>query len=301
MKNIHILPTDKPSRLFINPLWENQLRFVKNQLIEKKHKERFPQHIYITSNEELVLSGYHFNSKYGDEPQKTNQRDIDSKKYWEEEDYYITKIILTTDQDLISDGVQAIDDEFLEWFVNNTSCEEVEVDRDEREVGNHLGGVVTQYGDYKIIIPKEEPKCNCGGHPYDNSLCKIHGGIPKEEQCRNPLDCGKTYNKELTTQTITCNKCGKTNTFPFGGDHYCPSLKQETLEEAAFHYSKNKINKNTSLLDFTKGAKWQAKRMYSEEEVEIILKSYKEFIVKELKGLSSFKDKNHWFEQFKKK
>lgn len=26
------------------------------------------------------------------------------------------KIILTTDQDLINDGVQAIDDEFLEWF-----------------------------------------------------------------------------------------------------------------------------------------------------------------------------------------
>jgi hypothetical protein len=37
------------------------------------------------------------------------------------------KIILTTDQDLIKDGVQAIDDEFLEWFVNNTSCEEVEI------------------------------------------------------------------------------------------------------------------------------------------------------------------------------
>jgi len=26
------------------------------------------------------------------------------------------KIILTTDQDLIKDGVQSIDDEFLEWF-----------------------------------------------------------------------------------------------------------------------------------------------------------------------------------------
>ena len=29
------------------------------------------------------------------------------------------KIILTTDQDLIKDGVQAIPDEFLEWFVKN--------------------------------------------------------------------------------------------------------------------------------------------------------------------------------------
>jgi hypothetical protein len=38
------------------------------------------------------------------------------------------KIVLTTDQDLIKDGVQAIDDEFLEWFVQNPSCERVEVE-----------------------------------------------------------------------------------------------------------------------------------------------------------------------------
>ena len=44
--------------------------------------------------------------------------------------------------------------------------------------------------------------------------------------------------------------------------------QEETLEEAAFHYSKNKINKNTSLLDFTKGAKWQAERMYSEQDMQ---------------------------------
>ena len=37
------------------------------------------------------------------------------------------KIILTTDQELIKYGVQAIDDAFLEWFVKNPSCEEVEV------------------------------------------------------------------------------------------------------------------------------------------------------------------------------
>jgi hypothetical protein len=35
------------------------------------------------------------------------------------------KIILTTDQDLIKDSVKAIDDEFLEWFVKNPSCEYV--------------------------------------------------------------------------------------------------------------------------------------------------------------------------------
>ena len=60
---------------------------------------------------------------------------------------YDFKIILTTNKLLIKDGVQDIDDEFLEWFVKNPSCEEVEVfyqlHKDEPL--------------YKLIIPKEEP------------------------------------------------------------------------------------------------------------------------------------------------
>ena len=62
---------------------------------------------------------------------------------------HLKKIILTTDQDLIKDGVQAIDDEFLEWFVKNPNCEFVEVVKGFADV--------TSYGfnflDYKIIIP----------------------------------------------------------------------------------------------------------------------------------------------------
>jgi hypothetical protein len=57
-------------------------------------------------------------------------------------------VIMTTDQDLIKDGVQAIDYEFLEWFVKNPSCEKV-------EVAEYLDSGFS-YG-YKIIIPKEEP------------------------------------------------------------------------------------------------------------------------------------------------
>jgi hypothetical protein len=37
------------------------------------------------------------------------------------------KVILTTNNLLINDGVQPIEDYFLEWFVKNPSCEEVEV------------------------------------------------------------------------------------------------------------------------------------------------------------------------------
>jgi hypothetical protein len=78
------------------------------------------------------------------------------------------KIILTTDQDLIADGVQAIDDEFLEWFVKNPSCESVEV---EKEMYMPFDGKVAfelaldeslntrPY--YKIIIPQNKTAYCC--------------------------------------------------------------------------------------------------------------------------------------------
>jgi hypothetical protein len=78
---------------------------------------------------------------------------IDDKEYWEARKGY-KKIILTTDQDLIKDGVQAIDDEFLEWFIKNPKCEEVKVEVD---LSKHNGQFQTKYG-WKIIIPQEKAK-----------------------------------------------------------------------------------------------------------------------------------------------
>lgn len=70
------------------------------------------------------------------------------------------KIILTTDQDLIKDGVQEIDDEFLEWFVKNPSCEEVKIKPycEKLTCQNDSCNVCCQELKYKITIPKEEPK-----------------------------------------------------------------------------------------------------------------------------------------------
>jgi len=75
------------------------------------------------------------------------------------------KIILTTDPDLIAEGVQPIDDEFLEWFVKNPSCEGVEIENKKVLVGwepdytyEDLGidGSKNVYHNfYKIIIPQE--------------------------------------------------------------------------------------------------------------------------------------------------
>lgn len=113
MKNIHILPTNKPSELYINI--QGDLSKSNSLLLRPKSRN-----IYITSNEEI---------KEGDwclwlsqnKPIKSEDNSLRDRQDM------VKKIILTTDQDLIKDGVQAIPDEFLEWFVENPTCESVEV------------------------------------------------------------------------------------------------------------------------------------------------------------------------------
>jgi hypothetical protein len=117
MKNLHLLPTYKPSRLSI--LNSGKLNFGAEIISSSNSK---PQHIYITSDEEIKEGD---GSWILDLRSNRKAKNINNHiKVWNEN---CKKITLTTDQDLIKDGVQAIDDEFLEWFVKNPSCEEVEV------------------------------------------------------------------------------------------------------------------------------------------------------------------------------
>lgn len=115
MKNIHVLPTDKPSNIWINYVVQRLIygKFTSNDA--KINCQN--QSIYITSDEEIKEGDWCL--------------DEDGLKKCTAHagamNHYFQKIILTTDQDLIKDGVQAIDDEFLEWFIKNPSCEWVEV------------------------------------------------------------------------------------------------------------------------------------------------------------------------------
>lgn len=140
MKNIHVLPTDKPSELYINI--QGDLSKSNSLLLRPKSRN-----IYITSEEEIKEGDWWLNLKTNDADKCTHKSEVllyNSEKY-----EHIKKIILTTDQDLIKDGVQSIPDDFLEWFVENPSCESVEVKPLLSNNGNVLFG-------YKIIIPKEK-------------------------------------------------------------------------------------------------------------------------------------------------
>jgi hypothetical protein len=126
MKNIHILPTDKPSRLYFDVV-------VKELLLQNRvnvNPTSFPiekRHIYITNNEEIKEGDWFLNDM--------NILFKADKNYIENpaKEVYIghKKIIITTDLDLINDGVQSIPDEFLEWFVKNPSCEELKIGKEE--------------------------------------------------------------------------------------------------------------------------------------------------------------------------
>jgi hypothetical protein len=121
MKNVHLLPTNKPSRLsYVICTEKSTLTLFEDEM--EKGKRFFPQNIYITSDEE-IKEGDWVISNYG-ELIKISYK---GSKVKENVNEFCKKIILTTDQDLIKDGVQPIDDEFLEWFVKNPSCEFVEV------------------------------------------------------------------------------------------------------------------------------------------------------------------------------
>jgi hypothetical protein len=220
MKNLHLLPTDKPSRLIIQNSNRLILGVLDYAIIENR------QHIYITSSEKI---------KEGDSIFETdiNTINIAGKDYVENEVDF--KIILTTDQDLINDGVQAIPNDFLEWFVKNPSCQFVEVVKGKLQLnddGQEYG--FPDMSKYKIIIPKEEPK-QTDWKESTKLLMEAYGHNPKD--------------------------------FPY------EELKQETtLEEVAERLATNRHSRSTSAWSLYKngiieGAKWQQERMYSEENL----------------------------------
>jgi hypothetical protein len=240
MKNIYLLPTDKPSRLHITG---SKLGLYPNGLIANPRGLCKNQHIYITNNEKPKKD--YFLSLNDDESylEVTLNNEVDNFDDYADKDWtkHCKKIILTDDTDLIKDGVQAIDDEFLEWFVKNSSCEEVEIldyldDDGNIAYGGNKRYQICHYLYDKNIIPQEEPK---------EVLC---GEADKFYRC---MTCGAP--------------CGSEG-------HYIEvseKAKQETVEEAAKNQWGN-VHR-AGVLGFIEGAKWQSERSYSKEDVNQIM------------------------------
>jgi hypothetical protein len=128
--NIHLIRTDKPSCLFKNI--KGNLGF--NTEWNEIPFGRINQNIYITNSEKPKHGDWHIHKQIN-YLKVSNSTDIPMDGI---------KVILTTDPNLIQDGVQSISDEFIQWIVKNPNCERVEVQY--------------WFDSYKILIPKEDPK-----------------------------------------------------------------------------------------------------------------------------------------------
>jgi hypothetical protein len=263
-RNLWVIPTDKPSRLYYN----SQERTYQLCEFPKYHTDIKSTHnLYITNDAEIKEGDYSFYPPFGvgknifiDGELCFHIESKDGKGSFTQKTYQTLdrnkKIILTTDQSL--DGVQTIDDEFLEWFIKNPSCEEVEI---ERIIIVDTIPRKSLY-DYKIIIPKEEPK--------QDDLVYFTKGKKYIQQDGVVILAGE---KETDGMVIADPK--KTRSIGHYSKDWNPKAfkileepKQETLEEVAENYRLSKkgfVTKYDCKKGFIEGAKWQQEQIGKSE------------------------------------
>ena len=332
MKNIQVIPTDKPSRLLRAKSNGNIfLNHSKDFIFDTEYWEYL--NIYITNDEEIKEGDWYFItesiSKCESKYEANDLTDI------------CKKIILTTDQDLINDGVQAIDDEFLEWFVKNPSCEFVEWSSEKIE--GSFDGEDWKFN-YGIVIPKEEPKQELlpdfkitkNIFDFVNDLSDTKKEESTLESAKPDWDSliGAVLDEPLTSWDEPkkerkpwgfCETPEEKCTMNYCDENGCQNRKrvlvepkQETLEEVAANLADPNLCKTDNWIA---GAKYQAERMYSQEDMLEFTKyllskkitkaksisDLEEYLPKEFQLLSGELMRNgkelisEWFEQFKKK
>ena len=310
MKNIHVLPTDEPSRLYTNMqgvLSKDELKMrLKNYNIyitndEEIKEENLTKEIYVIDIQTNNIGKLTCKNRFFKGSSKLIEVEWKNKQnIWN--CYHIREIILTTDQELIKDGVQAIDDDFLEWFVKNPSCEKVDVEFKEKydeqvvlvTLANKLSPTTIKSNikiHYKIIIPKEESKQTVQEYEQQGLEKYSYESEPKQETIYEYTENYKPSFVDLT------------DILP----------KQETLEEVAdrlypYEVGYGVFDRNCEIdierQRFVEGAKCQQEISYSVEELDHLF-SYIDSKSYHLNDDSMFivkvSDIKKAFEQFKKK
>lgn len=115
MKNVHLLQTETyPAKLQLDRDYGTLT--ILDEPCVSNGQDFVGANLYITSNELYTVGWYLDNNNH------ITKTITDQKSYWEHKQNW-KKIILTTDPRLIKDGVQALDDEFLNWFIKNQKRE----------------------------------------------------------------------------------------------------------------------------------------------------------------------------------
>jgi hypothetical protein len=325
MKNIHVLPTKNPGKEYVLGKCIKELSDVKigelvrtfYMMLDEEYFE--PQHIYITSDEEIDREpGAHWCIDSHNNKLVLCQKGLPAYHY-----KYYKKIIMSTDQSISvlcgcgkncgakESGIQDIDNEFLEWFVKNSDYEFVNV---VYGLYNPMGRLVDLEKvsenhsqctwKYKIIIPKE-----------DLGYTTKMGVEVNDEMVRKTMIPKEYFGKQETIEEIMFHEERKKFFYEeiingekvtvWLNDDYIP--KKETLEEAAERlYPDGCDGTNRSAVIyrriFIEGANCQAKRMYSEEDIMKAFEAGESFGGLPLSSTTTSNklSKKEWFQQFKK-
>lgn len=270
MKNIHIIPTPKPNKLVSN-LIEGMCSkdtMAVNSIKATWYVLKY-QNIYITSKDEatkgdyimhggvvykVAQTGLQFSGAY---TMRVFEKD-DSEGFAVVNPKLASKIVITSDEDLIKDGVQATPDGFLEWIAMNPTCDFVRIDKllqkrhgvtwhvvPTQKTGNEADGIYRFY--YMVILPKEEPKQFC-------------------ENCKREISkwgcaCGKQVEPKQETLEEVAERIAN-NTF------------LETESGYSFKHSLDEVQKILVVKSMIAMLKWQQqqnKNLYSKEDVKNLL------------------------------
>ena len=106
-----------------------------------KNIHKINMQIYITNNEEIKKGDFLIKDNY-------------LYEWFDETKYKGKKVIITDNPNLIKEGIQEIPTDFLEWFVNNPSCESVEVEVKFIQTADNLKDGFY----YQLLIPQDQPK-----------------------------------------------------------------------------------------------------------------------------------------------
>ena len=266
MKNLHLKITDKPSRLVLETINNNLFL---TTTTEFPSKIMVFKNIYITSDEEIKEGDWFYNTiSLKPEPFKVCENGngyVNCIKYSHNR-IDCKKIILTTDVDLIVDGVQTIEDDFLEWFVNNPSCEFIKVIRNKKLSG-------------KNIFDAKEGDLVFNNHGFGGIIQELSNDIRVHivsENGEGYMETAITADNGIDTLIINNYKV-----------HEYTDYKIIIPQEEPYDRTYQPI----ILSDIDKEEPKQ-ERMYSEEEVKEILMKTDRFLRADL---------DLWFEQFKKK
>lgn len=230
MKNIHVLSTDKPSRFYsIAGSYTKSEGFAFGEHYIPDTRNTFKNcNIYITTADEEIKDGDWY--LYGSQLVQAHglvgfhPTIVDSCK----------KIVLTTDPYLIKDGVQSIDDKFLEWFIKNPKSENVYVYKEYKQVNQNN--------------PVTRGSTALGFSHYEVQSLDLSAPI-------------ETNEKEVVAN------------LPNGDDFFKQETLEEAATNYLHRVADGKRFTGYADEDFINGAKWQADKVFNDDAIQTLEKA----------------------------